>query len=410
MGELTERYIAQLRDQLPFPDAERDEAVEEIAAHIEAAVSDLVTAGIASEDAERRVLGRFGSTDRLADDLADARRPGIRLLPAMGTALRVSVGTTLWTVVLGWVAILLATLIAGSALTLARNVLHFQPNLSWSSPQNALMSAGIYGLAAFAVGRTVTPAIAVSMRRRATTIKPYVLAIGVAFTGYIGLVGVEAPYDAGGAVLQALLPAWFALGVMRPAVLPSWLPPGNVKGAGVILLLLAVLVGLPLGLLAGSSGNYAPPIANDPLPPGQEPARIAPYAAAVDDLFVSAYSGWMGDHGLTMSWLLAERTALDGWHDLHVEVWLGLGSDNMSGHAILDPAVDDAIARFPVVRSDSGSISSSFAIPVVPGHSHYVVALVGTDPRGDRRQLYQAQDQLAYWSGTAWGFFTAPRP
>jgi hypothetical protein len=405
-------YLEALRHELPLPSPQREEAVEEIAAHVADATADLVAQGVAPADAERRIIGRFGPPDQLADALAAARREQWQLATAAGVAVRVTFGTGLWALLVGWLTLLVGA-IAISMLARWATQLIGWPSASdmvWDSRANVVVGSLVAGLAAYAIGRALPPALALGARRRVSVVRPWILGLGCLASAALGLYLIEAEYEPISATLTALLPAWFALGVLRPQLLPGWFP-GNARAIGLVLVLVSALVILPLGLLSESSDavETSPTQAVDTSSPIPSFERIAPLLGR-DTLFTSRSMDSVTGGGVGFSWELADSDALDGFSDLHVEVWVGLGPENVSGISTLDPAVARPLGTAAADRSNPGRLTAELAIPLIPERDHYLVALVGTDPQGDRRLLAQPEDVLGRWSGSVWEYLTADRP
>jgi hypothetical protein len=404
-------YLDALRRELPLPPPQRDDAIEEVAAHVADATAELVARGIAPADAERRVIARFGPPDRLADALAAARRERWQLATAAGVALRVAVGTGLWALIVCWATFVVAAVAFSVLVRLAAQLMGWESasDLVLGSGANAVMGSLVAAVAAYAVGRALPPAVALAARRRAAVVRPWILALGCVVGAWIGFFVIEAEYEPISLALTALLPAWFALGVLRPQLLPAWFP-GNAKAIGLVLVLVVTLVLLPLGLIATSTAGTAStpqPAASQPPAPSYD--RIAPLLAASEPLFAATSSSWAGPTQ-SYSWELVDPNALDGWSDLHVEVWAGIGPQNVSGLSMLDPAVSRPLSRAPVDRSDPAVLTAVLELPLVPERDHYLVALVGTDPRGARWLLTDPVDDTEAWSGSVWEYLTADRP
>ena len=109
------------------------------------------------------------------------------------------------------------------------------------------------------------------------------------------------------------------------------------------------------------------------------------------------------------SWELADPNALAGWSDLHVEVWMAIGPENVNGLSTLDPAVSRPLTVAPVDRSEPGVLTAELELPLVPERDHYLLALVGTDPDGERWLLTEPLDNIARWSGSVLDYLTTER-
>jgi hypothetical protein len=404
-------YLDALLKELPLPSPQREEAVEEIAAHVADATADLVAGGVSPTDAERRVIVRFGPPDRLADALAAARRERWQLATAAGVALRVTVGTGLWTLIVCWATLVVAAIAVSLLARLAAQLMGWgsSADLVLGSAANVVMGGLVAAVAAYAVGRALPPAVALAARRRVALVRPWILAIGCLVSAWIGFFLIEAEYESISLVLTALLPAWFALGVLRPRLLPTWFP-GDAKAIGLVLVLVATLVLLALGLIASSAESpTSQPEPISSLPPAPSFERIAPLFEAHDPLFAGTGSSSAGTtRGFT--WELADPNVLEGWSDLHVEVWAGIGPENVSGLSTLDPAVSRPLSLAPVDGSEPSLLTAELELPLVPERDHYLVALVGTDPDGRRWLLVEPQDEIGRWRGSVWEYLGVDRP
>lgn len=408
MAEL-ERYLQRLRDELPLPAAERDEAVEEIAAHIADAAAELVARGIPAESAERRIVSRFGPPDRLADQLLAARRGRWQLATAIGAATRTGLWAGFWGLMVAWLLLYVGFLaMAGVARLLGDMTGWDLSALATLSPRASIVVGSLAAAgAAYAVGRALPPTVALAARRREAVIRPWILVIGALAGAGIGTFLVEATFDPVSALVTASLPVWFALGVIRPQLLPRWYP-SQAKTVGVVLLIVAALVFLPLALLSvadGSTQSGAVDV-SDPVP---SYAAIAPLDPAFEEGFVSTGT-WSVGNGRVYEFVPAQAALLSGWRDLRLEIWLGLGPDDVQGVAVVDPSIGHAIASVPVIIDEAGQLSATLELPVIPERDHYLAALVGTSPQGERRLLSWPQDELARWSGSVWEYLTIDRP
>jgi hypothetical protein len=406
-----DRYLEQLRAELPLPPAVRDEAIEEIASHIADATAELVAHGVDADSAQRRVISRFGEPGRLADRLAAARRGRWQLATAVGAALRTSLRTGFWAIAVGGATLYVAALVAMGAIRTLGSVLGADLSaIAGAGPRTSILfGSAVMAVAAFAVGRALLPAVSLGARRRETIVRPWILGIGAVAATVIGLFIIEGTFEPLSAVVMAALPVWFALGVLRPRLLPGWFP-GQAKTAGVVLLFVALLVALPLGIVVAERSDMAAPegmVVVEDGSPGY--GSIAPLAAGADSRFVSAGT-WSAGAGRIYEFVLADPSSLAGWRDLRLEIWLGLGADNWSGIPIADPSVASPLASVPIMVEDGGHFSVTMALPLIPERDHYLAALVGTTPGGARRLLTAPQDELARWTGSVWDYLTVQRP
>ncbi len=276
----------------------------------------------------------------------------------------------------------------------------------WGPIWEGLYVAGASGLTAYAIGRLLPPAVSIAARRPFEQVRWVVGGIGAALAGWIGLFGIDARWTLPGALVMALLPAWFVLGVVRPGLLPRWFP-GAMRTIIVVMLVVALAsFGLfyATGGPSGESGGAQP----QSWDPGSFFSPIAPIARSPEQPFVenasidtgSSYRG-AGPVTWTIDGQLAAAAPLAGWTDIHLEAWPST-IDPGGPSAPLDRAI--AIGRLSVAgRNLSGSVTF---LPR-PDAGGYYMALVGRDATGARMQLgWPAWEQWT-WAGSLWQYFTA---
>jgi hypothetical protein len=403
-----DRYLERLREELPLPPAERDEAIEEIAAHIAEATGHMTEMGVDVDSAQRRIISRFGPPERLADQLAAARRGRWQLATAIGAALRTSLRTGFWAVAVGGATLYVAALVAMGGVRTLGGLLGLDLSaMSSIGPRTSILFGSVVmAVAAYAIGRALPSTVSLGARRRAAIVRPWILGIGAVVAAAIGFFAIEATFEPLSAVLTAALPLWFALGVLRPHLLPSWYP-GQARKAGVVLLLVAVLVGLPLSIMAAGNTSVSDGmVVSDPVPSYRQIALLDTEL----DSRIDSQGTWSAGAGRMYEFNLAQPSSLAGWRDLHLEIWLGLGPDNSAGVAVIDPAVRQPLAIRPIAVDDGGHMSVTLELPLIPERDHYLAALVGTSPEGERRLLAWPHDELARWSGSVWEYLTVERP
>ena len=405
-ADLREAYLERLADQLPLPPDERAAVLEEIAAHVSVAAEDLMARGIPADVAERQALERLGPPDRLARDLAAAHRTPANLLEAAGVALRV-------TLVTGFKALLAIYAIAFTAffaLALAYSLLRkwtgIDIGLTWGSVWEGLYVAAASGVTAYAIGRLLPSAVSVAARRPVEQVRWVIGGIGAVLAAWIGWFGIDAHWALPGAVVMALLPAWFVLGIVRPGLLPRWFP--GAARAVIVAMLLVALASFGLFYATGGSGGERGGAQPQSWDPGALYAPIAPIAGSpeqpfVEDSSINVGSTVRGAHLVTWSidGQLAAAAPLTGWTDLHLEAWPSRvdpgGSPAPMGHAIATGVVT------MIGRSFSGAVTF---LPR-PDADGYYIALVGRDPEGTRMQLGWPQWEQWTWTGSVWQYVTA---
>jgi hypothetical protein len=403
-ADLREAYLERLADQLPLPPDERAAVLEEIAAHVSVAAEDLMARGIPADVAERQALERLGPPDRLARDLAAAHRTPANLLEAAGVALRV-------TLVTGFKALLAIYAIAFTAffaLALAYSLLRkwtgIDIGLTWGSVWEGLYVAAASGVTAYAIGRLLPPAVSVAARRPVEQVRWVIGGIGAVLAAWIGWFGIDAHWALPGAVVMALLPAWFVLGIVRPGLLPRWFP----GAARVIIVVMLVVALASFGLFYATGGSSGE--SGGAQPQSWDPAElfspIAPIARSPEQSFVenasinigSAYRG-AGPVTWTIDGQLAAAAPLAGWTDLHLEVWAS--SADAEGPSA---PVGRALASGDLTAVDR-HLSGQVTFQPQPDAGGYYVALVGRNAAGVRMQLGWPQWEQWTWAGSVWQYF-----
>jgi hypothetical protein len=69
--------------------------------------------------------------------------------------------------------------------------------------------------------------------------------------------------------------------------------------------------------------------------------------------------------------------------DLRIEIWLGLGPDDVQGVAVVDPCVRHAVASVPLTSGDAGDLSAAVELPLIPERDHYLARAGRCSDRGD---------------------------
>ena len=400
---LVDAYLDRLASALPLPESERAAAVEEIAAYLADATAALLERGVPHDAAQRHALERLGAPERLAGDLAAAHRQPRHLLEAAGTALAVTLGTTIRCVVGAGALILLVTLIFGLALAAVRTVVGPQlVAMDWSPLLDGLLPAVVGAVTAYAVGRAVVAPVSDAARRAPEQVRPVALVVGGVLMTLIGLTAIEAHWTAPTAILMAAFPVWFALGVLRPDLVPGWFPGGQWM-ATVVLGLLVVGLGmtLALGATVSTSGGDEEPRAFDP---NEEYAHIGQFVSlehppiTLDDDSASVGPGeGPGPVTFERAGMIGSSTALDGWTDLRLEVWQGPAGE--PNGPLIDQTASEPLATAPLVV-DGRHLSGEITFWPLTDRTVYYVALIGRDAAGQRWQLAWPSAEFWRWRGT----------
>jgi len=397
---LLDAYLERLDTALPLPESERRAAVEEIAAHVSMTVDELMPNGIPREVAERRALERLGAPERLADDLAAAHRLPGHVLAAAGTAVRVSLVTALQAFIVAWAGVFVIAILLGLAVAGVRQLMGTGfLQVDWSPLLDGLLPAVVGGLVAYVVGRALIGPVARAARRHPAEVRRPLLVAGGVIAAVIGLTAIDARWTLGSAVLMASMPAWFALGVLRPDLAPAW----RVNRSAVLIAIVIALVGAAsLALLGGSvSGGSVESRAIDP---NVEYAAIGPFVSLEQPPVRMAGDGsGSGVPSEGPGPVRIERTGTvasafeNEWSGVRLEVWQG-PVGGLDG-PILDPSATGPLAVAPMTVH-GGRLSGELEFMPLPDRHVYYVAITGLDADGERWQLAWPGIEPWLWRGT----------
>lgn len=397
---LLDAYLERLDTELPLPESERRAAVEEIAAHVSMTADALMQNGIPREVAERRALERLGAPERLADDLAASHRLPGHVLSAAGAAVRVSLVTALQAFIVAWAAVFVVAILLGLAVAGARSVVGTGfLQVDWSPLLDGLLPAVVGGLIAYAVGRVLVGPVARAARRHPAEVRRPLLVAGGAIAAVIGLTAIDARWTLGSAALMASMPAWFALGVLRPDLAPAW----RVSRSAVLTAMVIALIGAAsLAFLGGSMSGGS--VESRGIDPNVEYAAVGPFVSLEQPPVRIAGDGsasgvpWEGPGPVRI-----ERTGTVGsafereWSGLRLEVWQGPVGE-LDGPA-LDSTATGPLAVAPMTV-DGGRVSGELEFMPVPDRHFYYVAITGLDADGERWQLAWPGIEPWRWRGT----------
>jgi hypothetical protein len=405
--DLRQAYLDRMGEALGLPDAERRAAIEEIDSHVQLAADEMVARGTPRDAAVRQVLERLGAPDRLARDITAAHRGPLDLLTAAGVAVRVTAATGFKAFVLAWTAIVMLAIAFSLAVAGLRRLLgsEFLQN-DWSTVLDGLLPAAVGALVAYAVGRSLVTPIAIAAHRSRSVVRWPVLVVGLAVATIIGLTGVEAQWSAPTALAMASLPAWFALGVLRPAALPSI----EVPARGLAALVVVVLVVVPLMLLGVGGQVSSFSSEGEPFDPNVAYAAVGRFVDIGNPPLEIVESSESAKPFAGPGPILIERWgtfvagAAGEWTDLRLEVWQG-PADELNGDA-LDSEATEPLVTAPMILSGR-RVQGSVALLPEPRQSFYYVAVTGVTADGERVQLAWPGVEWWQWRGTALQFFEA---
>lgn len=409
---LLDAYLARLEASLPLTDAERAAAVEEIAGHIADVTDELVERGLPADVATRRALSRLGAPERLADDLAAAHRTPRDLLVATGVALRSTVRAVVWSVLVTWIMIFVIGMALALAWALVTRLVSL-PHVDWTGWINAPLVAATMALAAYAAGRSIVRPVALAAHRSERIVRAAVLLVGLPIATWAGLAWIELEWNLAGAAVAALLPAWFTAGVLRPNILPAWFPLDRPRiGWALIAVILISLFGLSV---VGAPAQQTFTETAREIDPATEFIGIAPFehfaTAPLEQTgtdgatFDDGFDQGAGPIGWSQTWRLTSADALAGWSDLRAEAW-ATDRDTFGGPVGAED-VTGPLASAPV--SVTGRRATvSLELPAAPDREYYYLAVVGTDPDGERQLAAWPSFRQWTWYGTPLDFILAP--
>ena len=394
------RFLRTLDARLPLPAHEREEVLEEIAAHLDDAVEELAATGIPGDEAERRAEARLGPPVMLADALARARQSPRHLLEAVGTGAWVGVRDGLGGLIVGYFAVFVVGLAAAGTVQLIGRALGtgwvFQfADQGWNSLLVALASLA----ASFQAGRGITPTVSVASRHRPAEVRGWVLVVGTLLVAIIAVYVVRMPQNWASVIGWVAVPFGFALGVGRPTLLPSWI--GHRLTAGLALLLIFTL---SIGLLLFVTGSMGGVVVEDGGAVSFQGPRDLGYdvvgpAWSADDL-QSATT--IFHDGLETVTITAGPTVRQ-LHDLRIEAW---PTGEPPSEMLISP---DAVAPIAVgpARLEDGSIRGSVRVNVAPGSTWYAVFATGIGPDGVRYRIAVSCCTQATFQGSVWDWIVA---
>jgi hypothetical protein len=205
---------------------------------------------------------------------------------------------------------------------------------------------------------------------------------------------------------MASLPAWFALGVLRPAALPSI----EVPARGLAALVVVALVVVPLMLLGVGGQVSSFSSEGEPFDPNVAYAAVGRFVDIGNPPLEIVESSESAKPFAGPGPILIERSgtfvagAAGEWTDLRLEVWQG-PADELNGDA-LDPEATEPLVMAPMILSGR-RVQGSVALLPEPRQSFYYVAVTGVTADGERVQLAWPGVEWWQWRGTALQFFEA---
>lgn len=405
--DLSQRWFERLDDALSLPTDERLSAVEEIEAHVELAADELAARGVPRDVAVRRTLEQLGAPERLARDITAAHRRPLDILTAAGVAFRVTLATGFTAFVLAWAGLVLLIMLSGLAVQGVRRLVDSQfLQVDWSPMLDGLIPAAIGALVALAVGRALVPPVATAAHRSRSQVRWPILILGVAAAAGVAMTAIEARWSATTALAMMSLPAWYALGVLRPDLGPRWQLPRRWFIGLVVLMLTLPIVGLAFGRVTVTTGGS---IQSEPFDPNVAYSAVGrfvdleePPLRVVED--PDGTAPWTGPGPIRIERTGTFVTNARAWTDVRLEVWQG-PMDDVDGPG-LDPSATAPLVTAPMTI-DGRRVHGAVDLGPAPGRSFYYVAVTGLTHDGERVQLAWPGIEHWQWRGTVLQFAEA---
>lgn len=405
--DLGTRYLERLHDALSLSDRERVSAVDEIHAHVELAADDMVARGVPRDAAVRQVLERLGAPERLASDITAAHRRPNDLLTAAGVAFRVTATSGFKAFVIAWAGLFLAAIALGLAVAGIRRVTGSEfLQYDWAPVLDGLMPAVVGGVVAYAIGRSLVSPIAVAAHRSQSDVRRPILLIGIGVALVVGMTAIEARWNPLTALAMASLPAWFALGVLRPTLVPGWQHPRRWL-IGVVVL----MVSLPIAMLAfgGVTVTTGESLESEPFDPNVAYASVGRFVDLEHpplELSTSSESAgpWSGPGPIRLERSGTFIAGAGPWASIRLEVWPGPDGE-LNGPA-LDPNATAPLATAPM-KVRGSRVYGSVLLEPQPRAAFYYLAVTALTPEGERVQLAWPGIEHWQWRGTALQYFEA---
>jgi hypothetical protein len=238
-----ERFLTDLAASLPLPPHVRDAVVEELAAHVDDEIADLLERGYDPASAEREAVRRLGPPRSLARDLARARRGSDRLLAAVGGGAWSAIRTAIPTVLLAWVLFAVATIAAMVVLKAIGDRLGLSPRLSTDGGWNTVITAAGLGVGALFAGSAAVRGAARAGWRSSDEVRGAVALVGGVVVGIIVVGGIATDQNWASVLAWCGVPIAFAAGCRFDAL----------RAPSVTVVLLGIAAALTLVLALGAA-------------------------------------------------------------------------------------------------------------------------------------------------------------
>jgi hypothetical protein len=397
-----DRYLALVAAELRLSDEVGREVVEELAAHIADAMTDLIAEGLTPDQAEREALARLGSPEALAQDIGRAHRTTRRMLAAAGGGLVAAGGGAFRGWFIGIFAILGAFYLIAIAGWLLNRLVHVQLNIDMADRG---WNSAITGLAAWVAvwGATQAGIAAVARmnRRPVDSVRPILAGLGVV----VGVLGIatwrtELNWASVLAILALPLIALVAASRVREAApMPGRRMTRRSFGVAALVVVIPVVIMLAVGGAVGteltSTGREWSSLEAMWHDTGWD--RVGLPVSGDEPILTDEQI--LTDGGL-MSMDFARPVSLAGWRDLRLETWQAQAVSSDIG-----PRPERLLEVVPVNEAN-GRLTASARIDDLPRVTSVYGVLTGIAPAGGRYVLAQ-EFTLTSFRGTVLDWFAA---
>jgi hypothetical protein len=261
-------FLADLGTRLDLPEEMALDILEELAGHIEDAVTELRAAGLSNADAERRAIARLGHPGPLAVDLARARRGRRRLLAALGGGVQALIVEGIRTWLFLALVFFLATMLAMPAASTLLHLIGRSTSSYFGGPLGSLVTVAAVASGFAYLGWILPARVAGPAVRSVRGVRRPVAVLGLTVGSVLVWSVVSVAMDPVLAVGLPLGPVAFALAALRAPRRPT-----SRVGIGPALVGAAVLF-IPMTLIALATTTESPwgGWTADTSPIGVEPA------------------------------------------------------------------------------------------------------------------------------------------
>jgi hypothetical protein len=215
-------FLGAVRSRLDLPDAIAHDVLEELVGHLEDAATELRAAGLSSEDAERRAIGRLGEPGPLGIDLARARRGRRRLLAAVGGGVRAVIVEGIRTWIFLALVFFLAAMLAIPAASTLLHLIGRSTSSYFAGPLGSLMTVAAVACGFAYLGWIMPNRVAGPAMRSVRGVRRPVAVVGWTLGSLLVWSLVSVAMDPVLAVGLPLGPVAFALAALRAPRRPTF--------------------------------------------------------------------------------------------------------------------------------------------------------------------------------------------